>query len=94
MELVGEQGFNLKIFKEIVVTESFMNLDDNVRGCQDVEVLSTCTVKKYVQTKSKCGCVPLSLSLDDEDSICKLPKETSCSKDILNETSPNCMTLR
>ena len=94
LELVGERGFNLKIFKEISVTESFMKLDDNVRGCQDVEFLSTCLVKKYVQMKSKCGCVPLSLSFDDEVSKCKWPKETSCTKNILNETFPNCMILR
>ena len=91
LELVGEQGFHLKIFKEISVTESFMQLGDKVRGCQDVEIQRNCTFEKYFQTKSKCGCVPLSLSLDDEVSICKWPTETNCSQNILNGTFPNCM---
>ena len=94
LELVGEQGFHLKIFKEISVTESFMQLGDNVRGCQDVEMQRNCTIQKYVQTKTKCGCVPLSLSLYDDDSICIQPKQTSCSQNILNETFPNCIILR
>ncbi len=94
LELVGEQEFHLKIFKEISVTESFMHLGDNERGCQDVEVQRNCTVQKYVQTKSKCGCVPLHLNLDDEDSICYLEKETRCSHQILNGSFQNCMRLR
>ena len=66
-----------------------VSLDENVRRCQDVEVQRNCTVQKYVQTKTKCGCVPLSMNLDDEDSICKWPKETICTKNILNETFLN-----
>ena len=71
-----------------------MKLGDNVRGCQDVEVTRNCTVQKYVQTITKCGCVPLGMNLDYEDTICKWPKETSCTQNILNETVPNCMKLR
>ena len=92
--LVGDGEFALKIFKEISVTDSFMGLSDNDRGCQNVEVQKNCTVQKYVQTKSKCDCLPLHLALNDQDSVCKGPKETKCYQQILNGTFPNCLISR
>ena len=92
--LVGEQEFALKIFKEISVTESFMGLSDNDRGCQNVEAQKNCTVQKYIAIKSNCKCLPLHLTLNYQDSVCKGPKETKCYKQILNGTFPNCMISR
>ena len=94
MELVGDFEFALKIFKEISVTESFMGLGDNDRGCQSVEVQKNCTLQKYVQTKSNCECLPLHLALNDQDSVCKGPRETKCYQQILNGTFPNCRRSR
>ena len=92
--LVGEQEFALKIFKEISVTESFLGLSDNDKGCRNVEVQKNCTVQKYIQTKSNCECFPLHLTLNDKDLVCKGPKETKCYQQILNGTLPNCMRWR
>ena len=94
LKLTGEFEFALKIFKEISVTESFMGLSDNDRGCQSVEIQKNCTLQKYFQTKSKCKCLPLNLILNDQDSVCKEPRETKCYQQILNEPFPNCISPR
>ena len=92
--LVGEFEFALKIFKEISVTESFMGLSDNDRGCHSVEIQKNCTLQKYVQTKSNCKCLPLHLALNDEGSVCKGPIETKCYQQMLNESFPDCWKSR
>ena len=92
--LVGEFEFALKIFKEISVTESFMGLSDNDRGCQSVEVQKNCTLQKYFQTKSNCKCLPLHLALNDQSSVCKGPNETKCYQQMLNQTFPDCRRSR
>ena len=45
------------------MSESFLGMDMEVRGCQNDEPLEDCTTREYVDTiLQKCGCLPLMLS--------------------------------
>ena len=60
--LSGEGEYNLNILKEVKVTDSFMGLDANVRGCQNEEHYVECTTNNYIQDmRQQCGCLPLSI---------------------------------
>ena len=64
MTLTGEGEYNLNSFKQIEVTESYMGLSQDVRGCQNVENFADCTTRNYIEdTRNKCGCLPLSINL-------------------------------
>ena len=70
MKLIGEGEYNLNVLKEIVVTNSFLGLDENVRGCQNEEPLDNCTTRHYMESLSKnCGCLPISIRLSDEVAV-------------------------
>ena len=52
--------------KEISVTDSFLSLDENIRGCQE-ESYDDCVTKKYTDTLTdKCQCLPFQLKLYEE----------------------------
>ena len=60
--LVGEGEYNLNVVKEIEVTDSYMGLDQDVRGCQIKEPYDDCTTKIYMDTTiGKCGCLPFNI---------------------------------
>ena len=46
--LHGEGEFNLDAIKEIQVTQSFLGLEPNVRGCQSREPFYNCTTRHYI----------------------------------------------
>ena len=53
--------------KEIVVTDSFMGLDRDVRKCQKTEAYDYCKTWLYVDNlRKECGCLPLSLWLSEK----------------------------
>ena len=44
-------------------TESFLGLDEDVRGCQIKETYSQCTTRIYKETAlEQCGCLPKPIS--------------------------------
>ena len=60
--LPGEGEYNLNILKEVKVTDSFMGLDEVVRGCQNQEHYIDCTTKTFIEDmRQQCGCLPLSI---------------------------------
>ena len=64
MEFVGEGEYNLNDLKEIIVTDSYLGMDENVRGCQNVEPLKNCTTRLYMNTLLRdCGCLPFNIRL-------------------------------
>ena len=64
VKLIGEGEYNLDALKEIKVTDSYLGLDENVRGCQNKESLDNCKTKHYIETLlQKCGCLPFSIIL-------------------------------
>ena len=68
MEFIGEGEYNLNDLKEIIVTDSYLGLDENVsRGCQNVEPLNNCTTRLYMDTLLRdCGCLPFNIRLSDK----------------------------
>ena len=59
---MGEGEYNLNDLKEIMVTESYLGLDQEERGCQNEETLDNCTSRQYYDTiLEKCGCLPLNM---------------------------------
>ena len=65
--LVGEGEYNLNVVKEIEVTESYMGLDQDVRGCQNKEPYDDCTTKIYMDTIiGECGCLPFNIRVSNQ----------------------------
>ena len=63
-KLVGEGKFNLNVLRETTVTDSFLGLDIEDRGCQNDEPVQNCTTGQYIETVlEKCMCLPLNLGL-------------------------------
>ena len=68
MFIAGKEEFeyNLDALTTIEVTESFLGLDQQDRGCQH-EPLYNCTTRKYLDALlDQCGCLPLSIRLSDK----------------------------
>ena len=53
--------------KDVAVSESYLNLDKLVKGCQNEEPLHNCTTRKYKDAFLKnCGCVPFNIRLTEQ----------------------------
>ena len=62
----GAYEYNLDALTKVEVTDAFMGLDQDDRGCQP-DPLYNCTTRKYLDALvDKCGCLPLSIRLDKE----------------------------
>ena len=67
MALYGEGEYNLNVLKQIKITDSYLGLDQNVRGCQNDISFTDCTTKQYIDTLlDQCGCLPLNIRLNDK----------------------------
>ena len=78
MALKGEGEYNLNILKEIEVTDSFYELDSQVRKCQSYkgnDTYDNCTSRYFMeQMRLKCGCLPYAISnvtVNNEKVCCK-----------------------
>ena len=57
---------SLNVIKEIKVTDSFLTLDEEAKGCQE-ESFNECTTTKYRDKMiNKCQCLPFQLRLSEE----------------------------
>jgi len=65
----------LNAIKEIKVTDSYLRLDKDVRGCQYNEPLFNCTTRKNVETvQNACGCLPFNINLSNKVNLIKIKK--------------------
>ena len=56
----------LNVVKEITVTDSFLSLDKETRGCQ-VESFDKCTTRNHINTlMNKCQCLPFQMESTKE----------------------------
>ena len=47
-----------------MITESYLGLEQHIRGCQNQEPLFNCTTRNYIESVIKnCGCLPLIIKL-------------------------------
>ena len=54
---VGEGEYKINVVKMITVTDSFLELHQSDRGCQNEESFDTCTTRLYSDNIfKKCGC--------------------------------------
>ena len=59
MRLYGEGDFSLTDVKEMDGTPGFLELDVDVKKCQNYEPVLECKAKAYLDAgKEKCKCVP------------------------------------
>ena len=59
----GAYEYNLDAWTVVEVTDSFLGLDQEDRGCQ-LEPLYDCTTKQYLDALlEQCGCLPLNIRL-------------------------------
>ena len=57
------------MIKEIDVTDSFLSMDKEIRGCQK-ENYNDCITSKFKDILStKCKCLPFKMKISDEASI-------------------------
>ena len=65
--MIGEGEYNQDALKDIEVTDSYLGMDQEIRGCQDSEPYYNCTTREYInRIKEKCGCLPLNMRLSAE----------------------------
>ena len=63
VELQGEGRYNLNDMKEIIVTDSYLELDQTVRACQNKESLHSCSTRLHTAAfLAQCGCVPFNMT--------------------------------
>ena len=64
MSFLGEGEYNLNNLKEIMITDSYLGLEQHIRGCQNQEPVFNCTTRNYIEAVIKnCGCLPLIIKL-------------------------------
>ena len=57
--------FKIKMFKEVQVTNSFLGIDESVRGCQGREMYEDCIRHSYLDKfRNSCGCLPIGLKIN------------------------------
>ena len=67
--MIGEGEYNMNVLKEIKVTDSFLGLDADTKGCQNEEPLHNCTTRHYIDSiLNECGCLPLYMA--SEKKVC------------------------
>ena len=67
LKLIGEGKYNLNAVKEIKVTDSFLEMDIDVRECQKEEPLENCTTRQYINDLlQQCDCLPLSITTSNK----------------------------
>ena len=66
--VLTERGqLSMKMFMDINVTDSFLDLNENVRGCQSKEKFAKCLQTKYAdQMMKECGCVSVQIALQNQ----------------------------
>ena len=79
MTLTGEGQYNINTLKETESTESFLTLDDEIRGCRiSEESHDDCTTRVYIDNmRQKCGCLPFSIAIQEEVRVTNLRTYTS-----------------
>ena len=65
--MYGEGEYNLNDLKVVEGTDSFLAMDQDVKGCQNVEALDGCSTKYYRETVvQQCKCIPFNIRKADE----------------------------
>ena len=74
LKLYGSGSFALSAVKQILPTEDFLGLNDDIKKCQDQETYEECTTRAFTRDiTEKCLCTPFALRnfSDTTQVICK-----------------------
>ena len=64
VKLIGGGKYNLNDIKEIIVTDSYLGLPQDVKKCQNVEEVLDCTTRHHQNMLlKKCGCIPFRIRI-------------------------------
>ena len=67
VELVGEGEYNLNDLKVIEVTDSYLGMDQSIKGCQVEQSLHDCKTSYYKEKVfDQCGCLPFNIRLSQK----------------------------
>ena len=56
----------MNVVKEERVTEAFLGLDEEVRGCQNHEAQEDCQTRYFIKTAlEECECLPFNIRTDE-----------------------------
>ena len=59
--------YNINVVKDVKVTDSYLELDKSVRGCQNEESYEDCTTSYYIKTLlENCKCLPFNIRLHNK----------------------------
>ena len=60
MVIYGDGIYSLNGIQEITGTDSFMNMDQTIRGCKIREHIGDCTTRKFHESiVAECNCSPI-----------------------------------
>ena len=59
--MYGEGNYALTDVKEIETTEAFLNLDEEIKDCQNLETYELCRANEYRIGLKSCNCTPYAL---------------------------------
>ena len=93
VKLSGEGKYNLNAIKEIKVTDSFLGLDIEDKGCQNEEPIENCTTRQYIETLlHQCSCLPLKLTEAQNVKLLIVSPNPNITSDVDN-FRPQCVLL-
>ena len=68
LELSLNKKYFLNVVKEITVTDSFLSMNKDIRGCQE-EAFEECSTRKFLNNLiNKCLCLPFQVS--ENNKVC------------------------
>ena len=72
--------------------DSFLELDEYIRGCQNEEPLDNCTTRQYIDSlMNQCGCLPYNIRLYNEKEPLCSSKQLECVHNVRVDTSRECL---
>ena len=62
LRLYGGGDYEFVNVKEVIVSKEFLELDEDVKKCQNNESVVDCAATEYLESgRKECGCVPFHL---------------------------------
>ena len=75
LELSLEKKYFLNVVKEITVTDSYLSMNKNTRGCQK-ESFDECITRKYLKALiNHCQCLPFQMIQNNKVGCMRLGKD-------------------
>ena len=80
MSLYGEGDYGMTVVQEVVATESFLAMPEEIRKCEKNHSLGDCVTSDYLASlQAQCSCLPHALGGGGEggETVCG-PRDVDC----------------